>query len=136
MAVPFGSLGVQVLVLSWHQSPELQFASVVQLPLGMSMFTLTVWLSIVAVPLPAPKELAVNVEVACPLVSVVLVGLAVPSVPPNVIAVPSRTLKPVPPFESVVMPAVRVEVPPMGILAGEAPMLSTSQGSVVTLPWS
>ena len=52
------------------------------------------WLSTVAEPLPLPVLVAAKVDVPVPEVSVELVGLTVPSVPPKVTGVPSGTLKP------------------------------------------
>jgi hypothetical protein len=96
---------------------------------------LTVWLSTVAVllvmPLVAP---AVKVDVAVPLVKVVLVGLTLPKVPgAKVTSVPSGTFDPVPPFELCARSAVNVEVPLVLTAVGEAPMLSTSQGLKVAV---
>src|SRR5271168_4227482 len=95
----------------------------------MLMVTLTVWLSTVAVPLPAPGVLpAVKTEVAVPVLVVVSMGLTVPRVPPKATAVPFGMLNPVPPLEFFVIAAVRVEVPPTLIAVDDAPMLSTSHG--------
>ena len=81
----------------------------------MSMGVLTVALSTVAVPLPAPEVLpAVYVEVCVPLLSVVLVGFTLlSSVPPNVTGVPLGTLNPPVLLELCVRSAVRVEVAPV-----------------------
>ena len=95
----------------------------------MAMVALTVWLSTVAVPVPAPAVVpAVKTEVAMPLADVALIGLSVPSVPPKAIGVPLGTLNPVPPEELWARSAARLDVLPTRIWFGKAVMAKTSQG--------
>ena len=96
----------------------------------------TVWLSTLAktpVSLPA-SDPAVYVEVAWPLVSVVLVGFTLlSSVPPKVTAVPLGTVNPPVPSLLCVRSAVSIEVAPGTIWVGSALMLSTSHGLKVAV---
>jgi hypothetical protein len=113
--VPVGEepLTVAVKVTDWPTNEGLRLEpTLVDVVAWMLIATLTVWLSTFAVALPAPPVApAVNVEVACPLVVLVLVGLSDPSVAPKATLVPSGTLAPLPPFESCVRSAVKEEVP-------------------------
>ena len=108
------------------------------------MVVVTVWLSTVAeAVMSVPPVLpAAYVEVFCPLVSVVPVGLTAPREPlPKVTGVPSGTEKPPTLSELWVRSAVSVVFPLMRIVDGEALRRSCSHGlkvrddaPVVTIP--
>ncbi len=112
-------LGVGSPVVVTLKLPAVPTTKVVLLALVMAggwvgcvtvILAVTIWLSTVAVALPAPALVPVKVEVRVPLVSVLLVGLIVPRTAVKLTGVPFGTVKPVWLFEFLVIEAVTVEV--------------------------